>query len=150
MKTKQTILTIAVVTISMFLTTCKKDISLPSQDLEKLFGTWEWVNSSGGWAGRTTTPSSEGYSQKIEFNKNGIYKSYRNDKVESKMDFTIKEGKTIYSSGTAYLIEYKNKKLFEKENAITNITQSVRFIGQDTLCLADEAYDGFGSTYVRR
>lgn len=119
MKTKQILWTIAIVTISLFLTACRKDISLPSQDLEKLFGTWNWVQSSGGFGGQTTSSATAGYSQTIEFNKNGIYKWYKDGKLQDKMKFTVTEGSSIYTTGTAFLIKYKDIRLFDKNDLPT-------------------------------
>ncbi len=148
MKTKKTFWTFTIVTFSLFLTTCRKDISLPSPDLEKLFGSWEWVQSSGGFGGQTTTPISAGYSHTVEFNKNGIYKWYKDGKLQDKMKFTATEGSSIYTTGTAFLIKYKDTGLFDKNENPT--TQRVTFGGQDTLFLSDECYDCYGHIYIRK
>jgi hypothetical protein len=143
---QQKLWTVALVaTASLFLTTCRKDISVPNPDLEKLFGTWDWVGTYCGWSG-ASSPATVGYSQTVEFNKNGIYKMYHDGKQTDKRKFTLTEGSSIYTSGTAYLINYKDTKLFKKKNYTT---QSVTFAGQDTLFLNDEAYDGCGDTYVK-
>jgi hypothetical protein len=138
----------AVLVVSVLLTTCRKDISLPNQDLEKLFGSWNWVQSSGGFAGQTTTPATVGYTKSLEFNKNGIYKSYKNEKQQEKFKFSLTEGTSISSTGTAYLIEYKDLGFFHKKTTSMS-QQSVWFGGQDTLFLNDEAFDGFFNVYTR-
>ena len=146
MTRQQNLLTIAIVTLSLLLTTCRKDISVPNPDLERLFGKWEWVQSYCGWSG-PSSPATTGYSQTVEFNKNGIYKMYQDGKQKEKRKFTLTEGNSIYTSGTAYLIEYTDTDLIKKQDYLT---QSLTFRGQDTLCLNDEAYDACGYIYVRQ
>jgi hypothetical protein len=140
--------TIAIVALSFCFTTCRKDISVPSTDLDKLFGTWNWIQSSGGFAGQINSPATSGYSQTIEFNKNGIYKIYKDGKQKDKMKFTLTNGTSIYNTGTAYLIKYKDIGLFDKNDH--SVTQSVKFGGQDTLFLNDECYDCYGHIYIRQ
>src|SRR4051812_32598860 len=91
--------TVAVLVISVLLTTCRKDISLPDPELEKLFGNWSWVQSCGGFAGQTATPATVGCTRSLEFNKNGIYKCYVNGKQHEKLKFSLTEGVSIYNSG---------------------------------------------------
>lgn len=148
MKTKQALWTIAVVTVSRFLTTCKKNISLPSPELEKLFGSWEWVQSSGGFGGQTTTPTSSGDSQTVEFNKNGIYKWYKGDKLQHKMKFSVTEYQSVYTTSPSFVIKYKDTRLFVNKDF--PITQTVTFGGQDSLFLNDECNDCYNHIYIRK
>ena len=69
--------TAGIAIFSFFLTSCSKDISIPNPELEKLFGFWNWIQSSGGIGGQTITPATVGYSQTVEYNNNGIYKIYK-------------------------------------------------------------------------
>jgi len=149
MKTRhQKLWIIAIVTFSFFMTTCRKDISVPDPNLEKLFGTWNWVQSSGGIGGQTTTPATASYSQTVEFDKDGIYKICKNGKQQEKYKFTLTEDTSIHSTVTAYLINYKHTGLFHSNKSIT--TQSIMFGGQDSLFLSDEAYDGYNNIYTRK
>ncbi|NTW33356.1 MAG: hypothetical protein HGB12_12165 [Bacteroidetes bacterium] len=90
--------TVVIVILSFFVTTCRKDISVPNTDLEKLFGTWDWVQTCGGFAGQTTTPTTSGYSQTVEFNKNGIWKIYKDGKQIDKLKFTFIEVFSVHIS----------------------------------------------------
>ena len=140
---------LAIVVFSFLAMTCRKDIPVPkNKGFEKLFGSWNWVQSSGGFAGQTITPATDGYSQTVEFKKNGIYIRYKNGKRTDKMQFTLTEGSSIYTIGLAYLIKYKNTGPIDKNN--THTIQSVTFGGQDTLFLRDECYDCYTSIYVKR
>lgn len=127
---------------------CKKKMTLPNESLNKIFGTWEWVQSTGGYSGTRMTPASTGNSQTIEFNINGTYRWFKDDKRQGKVTYTITEDKSMMMGGTAYMITYGKSNVFDK-NA-PGIKQSVSFAGSDTLFLHDECYDCYGHTYVRR
>lgn len=142
---QQRLLTVAIVTISFLLTTCRKE--LPSSDLEKIFGTWVWVKSYGGEGGQTWTPATVGYSRTVEFDKNRICKWYKDGELVDKKKFILTEGSSISNINPAYLIKYKDTKLFKNKDYTT---QLVLFGGQDTLFLNDEVYDGFNDIYTRQ
>ena len=48
---------------------CSSDPTAPGEDelLQALFGTWSWIRATGGIAGTTRTPESEGYTQTLTF-----------------------------------------------------------------------------------
>jgi hypothetical protein len=147
MKTKhQKILIAGIAMLSIFLTTCKKDISVPNAEFEKLFGTWEWVESFCGWSG-PSTPATVGYTETVEFNKNGTYKMFKDGHQQETRKFTLAEGSSIYTSGIANLIKYESSGL---SNHQTYLTRSVSFGGEDTMYLNDEAYDACSYVYVRQ
>ncbi|MEI6853076.1 MAG: hypothetical protein WCL06_09540 [Bacteroidota bacterium] len=134
--------------VSMSFSSCRKDISLPDPSLSKLFGSWEWVQTSGGFAGEIITPSSQGFTQSISFESNGIYKLYKDGIQKEKKTFTLSEGISILTNTSAWMIRYKDTGIGDhSENAIA---QSVRFSGQDSLFLADEAFDGYNYVYIRK
>lgn len=143
---KRWILTI--ILFSFFSITCRKDIPVSNAELEKLFGTWEWSQSSGGFAGQTITAATAGYSQAIEFKKNGVCIWYKNGKHTNKMQFILTKGSSIYTAGIVPLIKYKDTGLFDKED--THMTQSLTFGGNDTLFLYDECYDCYTNVYIRQ
>jgi hypothetical protein len=130
----------------LLLGNCRKEIAVPDPALQKLFGKWTWAQSSGGFAGTTTTPSGGGTSAGIEFRKDGIC-IISTGKKKDKMKFTLSEGKSIFSTEPASLITYEDIGLFDKNSAPPQ--QSVRFSGPDTLLLNDECYDCFSHLYVR-
>lgn len=148
METKQTRWILSIMSGLLFMTACKKDISLPNENLEQLFGTWEWVQSSGGIGGVSINTTSEGYTKTIEFNSDGTYKWYKNGKLKDKMKFTVIEGPSIYSSSNGYLIKYNDTGLFDQNDH--PISQNIKFYGQDILLLHEECNDCFGHIYVRK
>ena len=147
-KRHQPHLTIAIMAFLLSFAACKKDKSESIPEMKKLYGTWEWVQSSGGFGGGGSTPSSVGYTQTLEFNKNGTMKRFKNELEESQLFFSITKGSTIYSSGNATLINYTSNALSHSHDQLT--TQSVSFGGQDTLFLNDECYDCYGYVYIRK
>lgn len=139
---------ILIATVSIFLTNCRKDISIPAPECEKLFGTWEWVESSGGISGNIRTPTSDGYTITREFNKNGIYKWYKNGKRQDKMEFSITESSSAFTTKPVFSISYKDIGLFDKKDAPP--PSLVEFIGQDTLFFRGDCPDCLSSVYIRK
>lgn len=134
--------------ISITLSACKKSIDLPHPELEKLFGSWEWIGSSGGFSGDNITPSSAGYSKTVEFRKNGVYRWYKNGKLEDKMRFTVtQDSSSIFTNGLAYIIVYSNAGVLGPDNY--SHRESIRFLSHDTLFLSEECSDCYGHAYVR-
>jgi hypothetical protein len=124
---------------------CSKNIIIPNPELEKLFGTWEWIQSSGGFAGKTTTPVTTKIVKRIEFSKNGTYKSYENNILKDRRYFSISAGESIFSKKQAYILQYSDpssKKEF-------GIKQSI-IINKDSLFLNDECYDCFKNIYIKK
>jgi hypothetical protein len=49
-----------------------------SDEPPKIVGTWEWVDTYGGFAGESFTPESTGYEIQMEFRENGTVLVYQN------------------------------------------------------------------------
>lgn len=105
-----------------------------------LLGKWRWVQSTGGFAGKTTTPQAEGHTMHIEFKADTSVIIYRDDAVTGKAKFEVVKGRTIFSQDSAYLLKFQPQMIDE---AILKVTK-------DTLVLADNVHDGFGKTYVKQ
>jgi hypothetical protein len=148
MKKHQIILAMAFLAVCLFLTSCRKDITVPNSEMNKLFGNWQWIETSGGFAGQVKTPATEGYSQSVEFKSDGIYKLYHDGKQKDKKTFTLSQGSSIHDTVTAVLITYKNTGCGNKTEDV--IKQSVKFGGQDTLFLLDECADCYSFVFVRK
>ena len=50
---------------------CSSDPTATEEDelLQALFGTWSWIQATGGIAGTTRTPDSEGYTRTLTFTR---------------------------------------------------------------------------------
>ena len=68
------------------LISCKKEEKLQEPDL---YGKWNWVSSKSKLHGNTITPQTEGYTQSIEFNTNGMIEFRHNDSLTSEKPFSI-------------------------------------------------------------
>lgn len=64
-----------------------------------LEGTWHWSGSQGGIAGRLLTPSSEGYSVRIELDGDGDVRAFRNDSLVAVGRFTVMERLSLVTPG---------------------------------------------------
>ncbi|HYG40979.1 MAG TPA: hypothetical protein VD908_20280 [Cytophagales bacterium] len=136
LKRSPLVLVVALLTINM---SCQKDLVFPEGSNKELLNKWEWIRSSGGFAGKVITPVSEGYSKTIEFSSKGIYKEFRNGKQVKKINFEIREGKSMFGQSKAFIIKFENEEL---------INQSF-LIREDTLFLNEEVYDGFGHIFLK-
>jgi hypothetical protein len=129
----------------MLLTTgmgCEKDkaSSGSDPDLAKLYGSWNWVQSSGGFAGETTTPATAGYTMTVEFSPNGIYKWYKNNQLQGQAQYSMTTGNSIFSTEQVNQLQVEG----------SSTKQAVRFGGPDSLFLNDECYDCYGHIYTRK
>ena len=70
MKSRTQLIITSLLFSTLFLSACKKDIASPSDESKQLFGTWEWIGSSGGITGGGM-PESVDIIHSLEFNKNG-------------------------------------------------------------------------------
>jgi hypothetical protein len=148
MKNHRIITAITIITLTVIFSACRKDISLPDESLSKLFGNWEWVQTSGGFAGETHSPQPGGDTWSIEFISNGIFKHYKNGKKVDKQKYTIYMGTSILTNTNAWFISYDNACIMDKTGP--HLPQTFRFGGEDSLFISDEAFDGYNYIYVRK
>jgi hypothetical protein len=148
MKNYRVLMAIAYITVSMIFSACRKDISLPDPSLEKLFGSWEWVQTSGGFAGQIKTPATEGHTQSVEFSSKGIYKLFINGDQKSKSKFTLSYTTAMHSPDSPVLVTYENLGSGHQSDDI--VKQYLTFKGEDTLYLNDDCVDCFNYVYVRK
>jgi len=104
------------------------------------------VQTSGGNASQITTPANQGYTQSIEFDKDGIFRSFVNGKKSSKLKFSLSTGTSIYKTGTAYLLTFTH--IGSTQN-LSQTPESVWFSTSDSLFLKEETSDGYQYVYTR-
>lgn len=148
MKKHHKLFVLVLLAVCLLFSSCRKDISLPDPSLSKLFGNWEWVQTSGGFAGEIITPQSGGDTWSVEFNSNGIFKHYKNGKKVDKQKYTLSAGTSMLTNATAWFINYENASILDKTGP--HLPQTFRFGGQDSLFISDEAFDGYNYVYVRK
>jgi hypothetical protein len=105
---------------------------------EELEGTWQWEQSSGGFAGMTIKASATDKRQMI-FKPGNSFEFYQNGKLIVKTTYVIETRQSIYSQEKVPQI------VFPKDDFMR---MSYKFI-DGKLDLGDEVYDGFSHTYVR-
>lgn len=67
---------------------------------DELAGSWRWVGSQGGIAGRVLTPASEGYTVRFELDDDGVARAFRNDSLVATVRFTLMERLSLVTPGS--------------------------------------------------
>ena len=86
MKNTVTVVLIAFVFLS---SACKTEMQVPAPELKKIFSKWQWVSTSGGFAGKNSTPSNAGYDLRIEFKSNGMFVRYKDSTLIDNKKFSF-------------------------------------------------------------
>src|SRR5688572_3510324 len=63
-----------------------------SVEVDELTGRWEWVSASGGIAGRTITPATEGYTMELRLSAEGEAELIRSGQPTRTADFELAIG----------------------------------------------------------
>lgn len=101
-----------------------------------LYGTWNWIDSSGGMVGVKQTPLLSGYSRSIQFRRDGTYVFTESDSANR---YLISEGRVeVHRERGGIWLE------LEHWNDVGSKRERVTFQGDDTLSL----YPGGGSHFV--
>lgn len=116
------------------LISCKKDREEPSR--VALAGKWQWVRSTGGIAGATSTPASTGFNMTFEFTGSRL-KIFRNSSLISEWRYHIEEIQT--PSGSDLVLKYEPYK-----------PEQSPIINGNKLFLSDRCDDCYSSEYTRR
>ena len=124
--------------VFIILTSCSSENSSISKN-KSLEGKWNWVQSTGGFAGTTSTPESSNQVIYIEFSGNS-FKKYINGTLSADLTYVIKTQKSIFGG---------EKPMLVSDNPIKDFGAiSFEIIG-DKLHLNDECNDCYASVYVR-
>ena len=91
------------VVLFIALTGCEED---PTPAENTIIGKWRWVSSTGGIAGVTITPASEGYIMFIEFTEDSTYRKYAADTLQFEVLYSISEGQSIFSTEPVPMIDF--------------------------------------------
>jgi hypothetical protein len=105
---------------------------------QKLSGEYEWIGSSGGIAGRTFTPASEGYHVRFRFSGNQVT-VLRNDSARGTAIVTVRGDEVTYQPAIA---------VFTFDPSID--TQTFVDLPGDTIALRDPCCDRFDHHFVVR
>ena len=115
-----------------------------------LIGDWLWEGSSGGIAGVTTKPAP---SERVivRFSVDGQFTIRQNDTLSFSGKFHLTKARSIYSGKEESAIELEQ---VTNSNQVKNpryvvIRGIVTLLTASQLSVGDNAYDGFGSSFVR-
>ena len=111
-------------------------------ELNELEGRWEWRSASGGIAGRTITPASEGYTMELRFQADGDAELYRNGALRSTATYRIGLGRQDGSFPGREVVTFTPALFGWGEMAL-------HLEGGDRLTFSDGCCDGFSYGFVR-
>ena len=115
----------------------KKDCGCTTPQMD-MTDTWNWVKSTGGIAGTTTTPASTGNNIVLRINDDLTYSYTINGTVTSSGTYIRESKNCIHDGRTKMLIDFSNDQDLLVEQ-----------YDNGELSLSDEAADGFISVYKR-
>ena len=115
---------------------CKKT---GSSSFSRICHNWEWIQSVGGIGGVVQTPQSQGYTQSIVFDEEGLYTKYRDNTVVRSGTYTITRAVSELDD-----IEY-DMVVFDDGSQ----PQAVTLLTDNELILREECFDCFTHTYRR-
>lgn len=130
--------TILLSLLAVLLFGCGK-IDTPNAESKKIFGTWRFVYSSGGFSGAGN--SSYDATDTYEYKENGTFSHRKGGQLLDQSSFSLQLGQSIYSQTDQLLVHYGG--------ATQQLTQSCQ-IHHDTLMLSDEVFDGFQYVFVKQ
>ena len=110
---------------------------------ERLEGRWGWTSATGGIAGRTITPASEGYSMEVRFVSGGEAQLYRNGALTRTTGYQLGIGREDGSFPGREVIRF-DQALFGGWEEM-----SVELPAADHLVLADGCCDGYAYDFER-
>lgn len=116
--------------------------SSPATARSAIAGRWEWASSDGGiTGGQLGTPATTGHTRAMRFSANGVFESFEDGKLVTAGRFTItSEERTPWG---------KQPVIHVTLDAGEPWSQVIRILTPTELHLADNAFDGFNSSYVR-
>lgn len=108
-----------------------------TKESNPILGKWEWIESSGGITGATTTPASTNTKNQLEISDTTV-KRYVNGVLVATDSYSIETKKSIFG-GEKQMLVYKEG----------NPSQSFSVLN-DKLVLNDECYDCYQSKYSKK
>jgi len=122
---------IFIFSIIFILVSCNKESD--NNPNKALSGKWDWMQSTGGFAGQTYTPQSTGETVAIEFDNDSIFRQYINGNLDFETTYELKK----VEGYSELFIFYKNE----------NSASIISTLENNTLILLDYGVDGYERTY---
>ena len=102
-------------------------------------GVWRWVSTNGGIANVDQTPGSTGNEMFLHLTSDHHYELYTNTIMTDQGTYSIINTTSIIDNTTKPALTFSNRQT----------DQIIEILNKDTLKLADNAYDGFETLYLR-
>jgi len=127
-------ISIVVFIVSLFvLISC---VTNPGDHEKTIFGYWQFVKSTGGFAGETTTPDELGYQEILHFSQDSLVFRYRDNQLITVTQYHIYPGQNDGVADT----------LYRKDHYVRQI---ISFNTADTLVLTDYCIDCYQTVFSR-
>ena len=128
----------------LFITAC--DVQLPNASDENLYGTWKWVQSTGGIGGTLYTPESEGYTATLILAEDHRYVVRQDQVVVAEGRYHVEDTTTLPD---LWMI------MFDGTANSATLYHSIREqwiyrLDSSELVLGDTCADCFNRSYTRR
>ena len=111
-------------------------------EIDRLEGSWAWESASGGIAGRTVTPATQGYTMEVRFLAGGKAELYRNDTLTTSANFRLDLGEKGGSFVGRDVVRFDQSLLGGWEEMGVELTGS-------SLLLVDGCCDGYAYSFHR-
>ena len=116
---------------------CRKNNTITGSQSADIYGSWNWLKSSGGFAYQEFFPPPQ---LRQVYNEDGTFQLYRNDSLKAATTFTVRREFTGWSSDSVNVIHYKDSAQFQPQMFTS---------GNDSLILRDLCIDCFTHIYKR-
>jgi hypothetical protein len=110
---------------------------------DRLEGRWAWTSATGGIAGWTITPATEGYTMEVRFLGTGTAQLYRDGVLTRTTDFEIGIGREGGSFPGREVIRFEEPLFGGWEEMLLELPEP------DRLLLADGCCDGYAYDFAR-
>ncbi|WP_316813115.1 hypothetical protein [Pedobacter heparinus] len=121
-------------------TACKKQSQTSSFE-KQLLGKWQYTGQGGGISGKYY-PADPAVKTVLEFRNNQTFVRTENDQPVDQGPYELTSAKSIYTGKEDHAIRFDVTGVSPNRVCIISIRK-------DTLNIADNAYDGFTSSYIR-
>jgi len=105
---------------------------------EALWGSWQWVRSSGGMLGMVRVPES-GTIQTLTFTRDHVAIFATHDSTTFSGNYHVYSDKTVFSATPRPVVRIQG----------TQRVQIIQSVTADSLILREDAFDGWERVYVR-
>ena len=137
---KTPILLSAIITLIFLLSInsgCRKNNTITGSQPTDIYGSWNWLKTSGGFAYQEYFPPPK---MRQVYNEDGTFQLYRNDSLKTSTTFTVRREMTGWSPDSVNVIHYKDSIQFQPQMFNS---------GSDSLILRDLCIDCFTHIYKR-